>query len=107
MNASPNLNGAYCIFHIQNLSNAQYTTVYTPRGSTAIDGSEAEWVMERPTVNGSLPYLANYGTVNMYSAYARRADGAKGYVPYQGDTNAQITMMNGSHILSTVTPLNT
>jgi len=106
MNASPNLNGAYCIFHIQNLSNAQYTTVYTPRGSTAIDGSEAEWVMERPTVNGSLPYLANYGTVNMYSASARKADGT-GFVAYQGDTNAQITMMNGSHILSTVTPLNT
>jgi hypothetical protein len=63
--------------------------------------------MERPTVNGSLPSLANYGSVNMYSAYARRADGAKGYVAYQGDANAQITMYNGSHALSKVTPLNT
>ena len=63
-------------------------------------GSEAEWIMERPTVNGSLAELANYGSARMSNAYARRVAG--GYVGYQGSTNEQITMFNNTDILSTV-----
>jgi hypothetical protein len=43
----------------------------------------------------------------MFNAYARLGDSSKpqGYVAYQGDTNVQMTMDNGSDILSTVTPV--
>lgn len=76
-----------------------------------MDGSEAEWIMERPTVhsnNGtsSLPDLADYGSVTMSYVAARRTDNR--YVEYQGDINLQITMVNGSDIgllrLGTHTP---
>lgn len=104
---SPNLNGFFGQFWIENLSNNHFTIVYTPRGSTVVGGSEAVWIMERPTVGGSLPDLADYSSAIMFDAYARRNNSARhaGYVPYQGDTNLQITMMNGSDSLSTVSAI--
>lgn len=38
------------------------TIVNTPRG-TVVSGSTAEWIVERPTINGVLPVLADYGCV--------------------------------------------
>lgn len=96
----PSLTGVFGVSLIMNLTTSMYTYNYTPRGTTNVGGSEAEWIMERPTVNGSLGELANYNSARMSNAYARQVAG--GYVGYQGSTNEQITMFNGSDILSTV-----
>ena len=72
-----------------------------------MSGAEAVWIMERPTVGGALPDLANYGSAVMSSASARKANAARhqGYVAYQGARNKQISMVNGAHFLSTVAPI--
>jgi hypothetical protein len=107
--SAPTLSGAFGVFFIENMTTSEYTWVYTPVGSTSVGGSEAVWIMERPTVGGGLPDLADYGRATMFNAYARRAGAARhgGYVPYQGANNNQITMFNGGDTLSTVTPIDT
>jgi hypothetical protein len=107
--SSPTLAGAFGVFFIENMTTSEYTWVYTPVGSTVVGGSEAVWIMERPTVGGSFPDLADYHSATMFNAYARRANSARhqGYVPYQGANNNQLTMFNGSDTLSTVTPIDT
>jgi Peptidase A4 family len=101
------LNGAFGRFFIMNLTTGGYASISTPRGATAVSGREAVWIMERPTVDGSLPDLANYGSAVMYSASARRANSPRyqGFVPYLGARNTQNTMINGADTLSTVTPI--
>lgn len=105
--SSPTLSGAFGIFLIMNLSTGVSTSIYTPVGGTHVSGSEAVWIMERPTVGGSLPDLADYRSAVMSSASARKANAARheGYVAYQGARNKQISMVNGADILSTVTPI--
>ena len=105
--SSPTLSGAFGIFLIMNLSSGAYTNIYTPVGGTRVSGSEAVWIMERPTVGNSLPDLANYGSAIMSSASARKANAKRhqGYIAYQGARNKQITMVNGADVLSTVTPI--
>jgi len=103
--SSPTLSGAFGVFFFENTTTSQYTYIYTPVGSTVVGGSEAVWIMERPTVSGNFPDLADYGSATMSHAYARRANSPKNYVAYQGDTNLQITMVNGSDTLSTVSPV--
>ena len=41
-----------------------------PLGSTHVAGSEAEWIMERPWLNGTLPDMANYGDISVGSSTA-------------------------------------
>ena len=77
----PSLTGVFGVSLIMNLTTSMYTYNYTPRGTTNVGGSEAEWIMERPTVNGSLGELANYNSARMSNAYARQVAG--GYVGYQ------------------------
>jgi hypothetical protein len=108
----PDLTGFFGQFWIENLTTSQSTIVYTPRGGTTVVGSEAEWIMERTELiaaNGttSFPDLADYGSATMFNAWARRSNSPRhqGYVSYQGDTNVQITMVNGSDTLSTVAPI--
>ena len=58
--SSPTLSGLYAIAFVEDISRGEYTTVYNCRGlwlfgctniaQTNIGGSEAEWIMERPTV---------------------------------------------------------
>jgi hypothetical protein len=105
--SSPTLSGSFGIFVIMNLTTGAYTNIYTPVGGTSVSGSEAVWIMERPTVGGSLPDLANYGSAIMSSASARKANAGnhQGYIAYQGARNKQITMVNGTDILSMVTPI--
>ena len=107
--SSPTLSGAFGVFLLENLTTSQYTSIYTPVGSTRVGGSEAVWIMERPTVGGNLPDLADYGSATMLNAYARKANSPRGtgYVPYQGARSRQITMFNASDTLSTVTPIDT
>ena len=103
--SSPTLSGAFGIFLIMNLSTGVSTSIYTPVGGTHVSGSEAVWIMERPTVGNSLPDLADYRSAVMSSASARKANAARheGYVAYQGARNKQISMVNGSrhHLLMT------
>src|SRR5262249_20797493 len=44
-----------------------YTSIKLPSGAT-FSGHSAEWVMERPTVLGSLSNLANYSTAQLTNA---------------------------------------
>jgi hypothetical protein len=105
--SSPTLSGVFGIFLVMNLTTGTYSQIYTPVGSTSVSGSEAVWIMERPTVGGALPDLANYGTALMFNASARKANasGGQGYIAYQGARNKQISMINGSDTLSSVTPV--
>lgn len=105
--SSPTLSGGFGIFLIMNLSTGVSASIYTPVGGTHVSGSEAVWIMERPTVGGSLPDLADYRSAIMSSASARKANAARqqGYVAYQDARNKQISMLNGTDILSTVTPI--
>ena len=103
----PSLSGAYGRFFIMNLSTGGFASLSTPRAPTSVSGREAVWIMERPTVGGSLPDLANYGSAVMYNASARKVNSPryKGYVPYLGVRNKQETMVNGADTLSTVTAI--
>lgn len=111
--ASPSLAGSYAIAFVEDLSRGEYTTIYNCRGTsifgiclnvnqTKIGGSEAEWIMERPTVGGSLPDLADYSYSYMYDAYALQSNGY--WMNYDGANNQQIFMYNGSDLLSGVYP---
>jgi hypothetical protein len=82
---------------------AAYLHTAAPSGTT-FNGHQAEWVMERPTVNGSLSTLANYSSATMSDVWAYDFAGREH--PYTSDTSTALTMTNGSKVLSTVAPLN-
>jgi hypothetical protein len=60
------------IFDDRTMQDAPFTV---PLGSTHVAGSEAEWIMERPWLNGALPDMANYGVVSVTSATATNVCG--------------------------------
>jgi hypothetical protein len=107
--SAPTLSGAFGVLLVENLTTSESTTVYTPVGTTVVGGSEAVWIMERPSLGTALTDLADYASARMFNAYARKAGSGRGrgYVPYQGANNLQITMINGATTLSTVTPIDT
>jgi hypothetical protein len=83
-----------------------YTSTTAPSGTT-FNGHTAEWVMERPTVNGSLATLAQYASpTNMSNVLAYDLNG--GTHGYTSDSSTQLSMVNSSngHVLSTVKPMN-
>jgi hypothetical protein len=96
------MSGTNAEFWIQDLTRNEFTIIPTARGSTFVGGSEAEWIMERPGVNGSLSDLADYGLAGMSSAYAKTP--SSNWVAYNGANNQQIWMYNGSDLLSGVVP---
>ena len=83
---SPSLSSASATFFMMNLSTGGFTSLSVPRSPLCVKGREAVWAMERPTVGGSLPDLANYGSAVIYNASARRANNprSQGFVPYGG-----------------------
>lgn len=95
--SSPTLSGAFGVLPLENLRPSESTTVYTTVGSTGVGGSEAVWIMARPSLGTPLTDLADYSSARMLNAYARVANSARhrGYVPYQRANNLQITMING------------
>ncbi len=101
------LDGAFGRFFIMNLTTGAYASISTPRAATTVNGREAVWIMERPTVGGSLPDLANYDSAVMYNASARKANSPRyhGFVPYLSSDSVQDTMVNGDDTLSTVTAI--
>ncbi|MBV9267844.1 MAG: hypothetical protein JO061_16875 [Acidobacteriaceae bacterium] len=95
----PELSGPDGIFNIENVTKRIYTSIATPKGSTSVGGSEAEWIMERPTVNNALPDLADYSYTYMYEAMALSAK-TYNWVDYDAANYQQIFMYNGNDLLS-------
>jgi hypothetical protein len=111
--APPSLSGTQGRFFIMNLRTGGFAQMGVDLGTTVVGGSRAVWIMERPTLaGGTLPNLANYGSVVLYDASARRANSGRNE-PYIGETTLQftgprtkqMTMVNGRGTLSTVTAI--
>jgi hypothetical protein len=97
---SLSLNGPFGVFWVMNMTTGTTTEIFTPIGSTSVGGSEAEWIMERPTFGTTPADLADYGTGSIYWAYARRPNSARhqGYVTCcNGSTSVNITMSNNAN----------
>jgi Peptidase A4 family len=95
----PSLGGQFGRFLISNLTKSVTTNVLTPLGSTVVPGGEAVWIVERPTVNGTLPPLANYGAIIMLNPQARQTDGQQ--VSYLGNNIVDTMEDDGGTVLST------
>ena len=111
--ANGNVNpwGGYGYFWFEDLTTGQYTFLSTQFNSGTYYGNNAEWIMERPSINGvSGDYddLSDYWYAVMQDPYARTSDGYyTGYLgPGEGDNSYQLTMYNGNDALSTVYPIN-
>jgi hypothetical protein len=89
------------VYWMENISAQTYFFygLRPPSGTTFL-GDSAEWIMERPQINDSLPELSPYGfTVMCGFAYARYLTGA-GIVDAAADGNINVRMYNGSDLLS-------
>lgn len=62
-------NAPYASLWIWDLTHPQVVSVYDVN-TNGVAGTEAEWIMERPLVNGSLPDLSAYVYATMSGAYA-------------------------------------
>jgi Peptidase A4 family len=81
--------------YIANLTTNQYVTLgLVPPPGTSLIGNSAEWVVERPLVNGELATLSNYVSDYFSDCYAGTF-GGKVYTP--GTASAiQVTMLDNS-----------
>ena len=91
--ATVNLTGGFGDFTIIDFTQGTEIVTTTPLGGTYFNGSEAEWIMERPLVGGTLPDLAFYLIATMTQAYAFPAKGS--WIPSSTSGAIQITMYNG------------
>jgi Peptidase A4 family len=79
---SPYTFGGWANYFIEDVSKNEYTTTSVWMNGLPISGTEAEWIMERPSRNGSYyADLANYGTAYMWDAYASNGSS---WVSYDG-----------------------
>ena len=62
-----------------NLTTGAYASISDAARGDDVNGREAVWIMERPTVGGSLPDLANYDSAVMYNASARKANSPRNH----------------------------
>lgn len=110
---APDLSGAFAQFYVQDTNSSGdsvATEISTPVGTTVVGGKEAEWIEERPSpcddsnVCPNSIDLANYGTVSITGAVARRPDAPDrgGYVGCCGAGSYILTITSGAEILSTV-----
>lgn len=96
--------GSDGIFDIYNLTTRQRIRVVTPRSATTVGGHQAEWIVERPSFDGTPSDLGNYGSVQIQNAYAGRAnDGQLGILD---DDSYEIYMQIGQRRLSDAVPIN-
>ena len=94
--------GWFYLWNVTQNTAAAYVTVTAPSG-TVFNGHQAEWVMERPGYNGSTSTLANYVSATMTSPAALDANGTWHWFGGDGsNTSTNISMYNGSDLLSTV-----
>ena len=88
--------GINAVCFLQNLTTGVSTTLFVaPPPGTTFSGATAEWIMERPTVNGVLPDLANYRAAQMFNAFAERLDGTVVH-PSGNSDSLNLTMENSS-----------
>jgi hypothetical protein len=105
--STANAYGNSGFFFVENISEGYYVEIQTtkPSGDTFV-GNTAEWVLERTgryacsTCSPTWNDLPDYGTANMFNAYAERQDGA--VVAYNAVSNDLLQMTNGVDRLSTV-----
>ena len=98
--------GALGVCYLFNLTTNTSVWIYIlPPAGTTFTGSSAEWIMERPTINGVLTDLSDYSAATMFNAWAQRADGTE--VASSGNSDSvQITMTDTlGVIMSTVKPV--
>ena len=111
LESSPSLSGLYAIAYLEDITRNENTFVYQCRGlvrdgkctnvdQTQILGQSADWILERPKVNGKLPDLADYQFAYMYDAEALQSDGSWVYYNGSGIVNNQVMMYNGGDFLS-------
>jgi hypothetical protein len=96
--------GSDGIFDIYNFTTRQRTRVVTPRGATTVGGHQAEWVVERPRFGDTPSDLANYGSVQIRSAYAGRAQ--NGQIGILDDDSYEVYMQIDQRRLSDAVPIN-
>jgi hypothetical protein len=96
---APNANGNRGSFRITDVTQNEEWRFDTMLNGTKYNGTEAEWIMERPTVGGSLPELAAYLIANMVDASVLNAKTTK-WVDSGTAANRNISMYNGKHELS-------
>jgi hypothetical protein len=97
---APNPNGGYGAFRIEDVTQGESTgAFYVPLSGTTFNGTEAEWIMERPRVSGGLPELAAYLITNMFDGSALQVKGTK-WVDCGTAANRNISMYNGKDELS-------
>jgi hypothetical protein len=96
---APNPNGSYGAFRIIDQTQNISTEFYVPLNGTTFNGTEAEWIMERPTVNGGYPELAAYLIANMSGGSALQVNGTK-WVDSGTAANRNLSMYNGADELS-------
>jgi len=92
------IKGGYAWFSLNDYTSGVGTVISTPLAGTFVNGTEAEWIMERPKVGGSLPDLSEYITLIMTNSYAHKAGGK--LIPCGTAANRDIDMYNGSDLLS-------
>lgn len=69
-----NPQGGFAWFFVSNDTYGMSTTKRaTIPSSNPFNGNSAEWIVERPTVNGTIPFLAKYGSLTFLNAYADTA----------------------------------
>jgi len=108
-------NGRYSL-NVTDLSNRQqYTQVTSCAANLQCSRQSAEWIVERPTLNGAYTPLANWGTMSLASNQASNSTTTNrrkvvSYVlkPVSSFSNTPIDMVNDPYtgeMLATVTPL--
>ena len=90
--AHQDLHGGNAWFFLWDQTTSQAVRVQTPLGDTQFLGSEAEWIMERPTVDGTYSLLANYGVAWMNFPYALSPGGK--WANAKATANLQLSMYN-------------
>jgi len=96
---SPNPNGGYASYRVTDVTQSESTVFYVPLSGTVFNGKEAEWIMERPSLGGSLPELAEYLVANMEYTTALKVSTNK-WVASGTTSNRNISMYKGKDELS-------
>ncbi len=91
---APNANGGYGAFSLYDVTQGQGTgAIHVPLNGTYYNGSEAEWIMERPGRPGNkLAQLSDYNNAQMIGASALTTKGS--WKNYSAIENIQLWLYN-------------
>jgi hypothetical protein len=108
VNGYINPNGTYAWFYVYDVSQSNAIQCRTPLNGIYFNGSEAEWIMERPKNlnNGSYFDLANYQSAQMSEAGVQqvldRTANTFQFWPAGAVVTNNVSMYNGTDLLSEV-----